>query len=153
MKEASSTMWTFQMIIIFMLIFSAFLALILVYSKAFSIKNNFISIIEKYDGITKESFMILNNYAKNHSYKEKAHCAGDGTSIWYGVNIEDNTYEVADENKEYNYCFSEEHDARGLIYYNIVIFYRFNLPVLNNLGGYRINGRTNSFRVSPDKLI
>ena len=152
MKETTSTMWTFQMIIIFMLLFAAFLALILVYSKAFSIKNRFLSIIEKYDGITSESLQIMNNFARSHNYKAKAICPKDGKS-WYGVDIVDDSYEAAKDNKRYSYCFSQEHDAKGLIYYNIVVFYRFNLPVLNSLGGYRIDGRSTSFRVSSDKLI
>ncbi len=153
MKETTSTMWTFQMIIVFMLIFAAFLALILVYSKAFSIKNRFLSIIEKYDGITQESLLIMNNYAKSHNYKAKAHCPGDRDKTWYGVNVEDNSYEVSDDNKYYSYCFSQERDARGLIYYNIVVFYRFNLPVLNSLGGYRIDGRSTSFRVAANQIV
>ena len=153
MKETTSTMWTFQMIIVFMLIFAAFLALILVYSKAFSIKNRFLSIIEKYDGITQESLLIMNNYAKSHNYKAKAHCPGDRDKTWYGVNVEDNSYEVSDDSRYYSYCFSQEHDARGLIYYNIVVFYRFNLPVLNSLGGYRIDGRSTSFRVAANQIV
>ncbi len=153
MKETTSTMWTFQMIIVFMLIFAAFLALILVYSKAFSIKNRFLSIIEKYDGITQESLLIMNNYAKSHNYKAKAHCPGDRDKTWYGVNVEDNSYEVSDDSRYYSYCFSQERDARGLIYYNIVVFYRFNLPVLNSLGGYRIDGRSTSFRVAANQIV
>ena len=82
-----------------MLIFSTFLALILVYSKAFSIKNNFISIIEKYDGVTEESLKILNNFALNHHYRAKAHCAGNSSETWYGVTLENSEYELAQDDK------------------------------------------------------
>ena len=152
MKETTSSMWTFQMIILFILIFAAFLALILVYSKAFTIKNRFLSIIEKYDGVTNESFEIMNHYALNHHYSAKAPCPND-VKIWYGVNLATGDFEVSNGGKSYNYCVSPNVDEKGLLYYNIVVFYRFSLPVLNSLGSYRIDGRTTSFRPSSDRII
>lgn len=152
MKETSSSVWSFQMIIIFMLIFAGFLALVLTYSKAFAIKNRFLSIIEKYDGITEESLDIMNNYARNNGYKAKAHCTTREGVYVYGVIIHDDVVEVAREDQYYNYCFSIKTDHKGLTYYDLEVFYKFNLPFFQSLGLYRIEGHTNSF-TPADNII
>ena len=51
MREAIGGTWLTQLIIIFMLIFVAFLALSLNYTKAFKVKNEILSIIEKRERI------------------------------------------------------------------------------------------------------
>ena len=58
-----------RLTIIFMLIFVAFLSLSLNYTKAFKIKNEIITTIEKYEGLTSSesktspgSIKIINNY-------------------------------------------------------------------------------------------
>ena len=152
MKETTSSVWTFQMIIVFMLIFAGFLALVLTYSKAYTIKNSFISIIEKYDGINNNTLKILNNYALNNNYKAWAHCP-DSNGVWYGVNITDGTIEQAKNDVKYNYCFSGKVDQKGLTYYDIEIFYKFNLPFFEALGLYRIKGHTNSFNPANDIIM
>ena len=147
MKEVSSSTWTFQMIIIFMLIFAGFLALVLTYSKAFSIKNRFLTMIEKYDGITSESIKVMNNFAINKGYIATYSCPED----WYGVDIYNDVVEIANENEKYNYCFIDHKDNNGLYYYEIQVFYKFNLPFLNSLGLYKIEGKSKSFRDSDNK--
>ena len=47
MRQAIGTTWILQLVIIFMLIFVAFLSLSLNYTKAFKIKNEIITTIEK----------------------------------------------------------------------------------------------------------
>ena len=62
MRETIGTTWTFQLIIIFILIFACFLSLVISYSRAYAIKNEALSVIEKYEGVSTESGQILNNY-------------------------------------------------------------------------------------------
>lgn len=145
MKATTDSTWTFQMIIIFMLIFSTFLALILIYSKAFSIKNHMVTTIEKYEGITSESASIIVNFAKNKSYTESSTCPTDGD--WYGLNL-DGTYSHVTEGEKYNFCFREKNVLKGhnnYHYYEVQVFYRFRLFFLNNIGLYRIKGETKKF--------
>ena len=153
MKEASSSVWSFQMILIFMLIFSGFLALILVYSKAYTIKNRFISIIEKYSGIDEDTIQILNNFAKNNGYVATSKCPTDEDKTWYGVIISDNVVESVNPDTNYNYCFASGYDNNNMVYYDIQMFYKFSLPILSGLGLYRINGKTSSFRPSREIIM
>ena len=70
MRESVGSTWIFQLAIIFILIFSAYLAITINYSKTFKVKNEVISILEKYEGLTDSSsgstsagsIAIINNY-------------------------------------------------------------------------------------------
>ena len=50
MRESISESWTIQIVAAFILLFVAFLALMISYSKCFKTKNEVISIAEKYRG-------------------------------------------------------------------------------------------------------
>ena len=51
MRESIGGTWITQLVIVMMFVFVAFLALSVNYSKAFRVKNQMISIIEKYGGV------------------------------------------------------------------------------------------------------
>lgn len=147
MREVSGTTWTFQLIIIFILIFSCFLTLVLNYSKAYAVKNRMLTTIEKYEGITSESSKVINNYLTNKGYKTIGKCPSE----WYGAVDLDGTYELAEDNKKYYYCFTESNAKSGQIYYTIVVFYRFNLPFIEELTIFQVKGKTGSFVGSIDR--
>ncbi len=148
MKAVSESTWTFQMIIFFMLIFACFLTLVLSYNKAYTIKNRMLTIMEKYEGATDESIKIINGYVYEKGYSTTGKCSIN----WYGaIDLEGNV-ELSDGNKSYYYCFKENKDEKGLIYYNIQVFYRFNLPVIGNIAIYKIDGVTKSF-IGADNRI
>ena len=52
MRQAIGSTWILQLVIIFMLIFVAFLALSINYTKAFRVKNELVTMIEKYEGVS-----------------------------------------------------------------------------------------------------
>ena len=53
MRESVGSTWLFGIVLAFTLIFSGFLVLALSYSKAYKLKNEVTSMIEKYEGLTK----------------------------------------------------------------------------------------------------
>jgi len=61
-----------------------------------------------------------------------------------------------DKDTYYNYFITIGDDENttpiGLIYYNIQVFYRFNLPVIGNIAIYKIDGVTKSF-IGADNRI
>lgn len=150
MKAVSESTWSFQMIIFFMLIFACFLTLILSYNKAYIIKNRALTIIEKYEGVTKESIEIINGFMYEKGYNTTGKCAAG----WYGAINLDGDAEKSDGTKKYYYCFKEynkknnannQNNQKGLIYYQIQVFYKFNLPIIGNIAIYKISGETKSF--------
>lgn len=149
MREVSGSTWTFQMIILFILIFSCFLTLVLSYSKAYTIKNRMLTIIEKYEGVTDTSSDVINNFIIQHSYKTVGKCPED----WIGAIDLEGDYEKAKENRRYYYCFTDNKTAAGLTYYDVMVFYKFNLPVLGEIATYKINGETKDFKGSNNQII
>ena len=107
MREVTGTTWSFQIIILFILIFACFLTLVLSYSKAYTIKNDTMSMIEKYEGITTESVSIINNYLIQKGYSTMAHCpTSDETDTWYGVSsLTEGVIEPVRNGTDYYYCF------------------------------------------------
>ena len=75
MRESVGSTWTFGLVITFIFLFSSFLVLTINYTKAYKVKNEVISIIEKYEGYTNEnSVEIINNYLNASGYKEMGKC-------------------------------------------------------------------------------
>lgn len=151
MKVTSESTWTFQLMIFFILIFAAFLILTLSYNKAYAIKNRMLSIIEKYEGVTNESARYINDYASNKSYTNTGVCP-EG---WYGavsISEDEVDFEIADGKKKYYYCFNEEKSRDEKIYYEVIVFYRFNLPIIGSIANYKIEGTTKSFVGSNDRI-
>lgn len=148
MREVTGSTWSFQVIISFILIFAAFLSLVIIYSKAYIIKNEALTIVEKYDGISETSLDILNNYVLAQGYKQKGSCDVG----WIGVNsIDKKDYEKieSDNNKKYYYCFKKNSNG-DIVYYNIRFFYKFNLPVFGDIMTFRVNGRTKTIIPAND---
>ena len=141
MKEVSSTTWSFQIIIFFILIFACFLTLVLTYSKAYTIKNRMLTMIEKYEGFTPDSIGVINGFVKQYSYRTKSTCRDS----WYGALDLEGNYEEAQGSGRYYYCFRENKAPDGKIYYDLEVFYKFNLPVIGQIATYRITGQTQSF--------
>lgn len=151
MRETSGTTWTFQMIIFFILLFAAFLTLVLNYNKAYLVKNETLNIIEKYDGMTNDSINVLNSYLNGKGYKTRGNCppSEDG-EVWYGASSYDGTVSVVNSGSTYLYCYNIQKLDTGEIYYNIRLFYRFNLPIIGDLKTFSIKGRSNSIVPAND---
>ena len=71
---------------------------------------------------------------------------------WFGALDLNGNVEEAKESNKYYYCFKENKNNKGLIYYDIQVFYRFNLPVIGNIALYKISGVTKSFVGSDDRI-
>ena len=151
MREAFGTTWSFQLIIIFILIFACFLSLVISYSRAYTLKNEMLTIIEKYEGVSKDSSnyegsaKIINNYLNQNSYQTMGKCYVNGEN-WIGaLDLDNVSFEAATPGTEYYYCFKETKSTNNTIYYNVRLFYKFNLPVLGDITTFKIEGQTNSF--------
>ena len=73
MRQAVGTTTILKIVLAFTLLFSAFLAVAIVYNKAYILKNEALSIIEKYEG-SPEAFQLIDNYLKNNGYNTTGRC-------------------------------------------------------------------------------
>lgn len=156
MRQSIGATWILQLVIIFMLIFVGFLALAINYTKAFRVKNEVITMIEKYEGVSsgdKGSIALINNYLRYNNYTTTSTC----DSGYYGVSSLDNSsIEPANKNKKYYYCVRKVNSSTATLHdrasYDIVTFFKFNLPFLGDLFTFRVNGNTIDINYPHDDI-
>ena len=157
MRETIGSTWTFQLIFGFILLFVSFLAVTISYSKAFRIKNEITSIIEKYGGYTTQSAELINNYVKSLGYRNMGVCSKKDDSDALGItNIDAETKEGVQKNKRYYYCIKKEQIWNGQIsnvYYEVTFFYKFDLPNIGDITTFKIKGKTTDMTGSKRDLI
>jgi len=153
-KDAISGAMSLQIIVIFMLIVNGYLAFSVNYTKAFRVKNEIISIIEKNEGLMNANGVNNNaatqivQYMKSVNY----HLHHQGYSTW----CKNNGYEVF-ESEVGNFCYKHEKvDVTGDTeasnkyqgsYYSIATFVDMDIPIINKLlpvtaGLFRVEGET-----------
>ncbi len=149
MRQTIGTTWVLQLVIVFMLIFVAFLALSINYTKAFQMKNELLGMIEKYEGVTNGdngSISLINNYLRFNNYTTNGGCQiGE-----YGVrNLNENTLTPitqSNQNQNYYYCVSKIDASTETLNqrarYRIRIFFKFGLPVIGDIFTFSVEGTT-----------
>lgn len=152
MKSTVTTSESFKYILVFTFLFAAFLALAITYNRVFKQKNEIISIMEKYEGISTTSLNIINKYLKTTGYSIKGQCEVDE----YGIkDLDNNIYEKVTNTKEkYYYCLSDKvlkNDNSDKIYYDIKLFFKFNLPFVGDLFTFKITGETKGIKYYSTK--
>ena len=153
MRAAIGTQTIFKAVLIFTLIFVAFITVAVNYNKAYKLKNETIAILERYEGVDSkgQTIGIVNNYLRNSGYSSKGKC---DTNKEYGI-ADLNSSRFENSNKNYYYCISTERKGNS-VYYNIKMFSKFDIPFLGDIFTFRITGRTKGvkyYSTSQIKLI
>ena len=145
MKEGISLTTLFKALVLFTILFAAFLSLAIIYNKAYKLKNEVLTIIEKYEGITSTSLGIINNYLYLNGYSAMGSCeVGEyGSTDLTNTNLE----LVNSSNKRYYYCLSQKCttgrcvvENNNKIYFKFKIFFGFNLPYFEDLLTFNVSG-------------
>lgn len=150
MRQAVGTTTILKMVLAFTLLFSAFLAVAIVYNKAYKLKNEALSILEKYEG-SSEAYGLINNYLKNSGYNTMDYCKDDETGI--SSLDRDSITHASEGNKSY-YCISYECSNgncrignNNKIYYNFRLFFKFNLPFFGDIFTFSVTGKTKGIKL------
>ena len=158
MRESIGGAWLIGLVITFMLIFVAYLTVMINYSTAFKTKNEVVNIIEKYEGISKNtSLPIINNYLANSGYNAQGKCScvdDNDNSHCYGVSsleTTSTTISKASKNNKYYYCVEFTVSDNNTGYYNIELFLKFDLPVLGQIGNFKVKGETIKIKYPANK--
>lgn len=145
-RQSIGATWILQLVIVFMLLFVGFLALSINYTKAFKIKNEMLSIIEKYEGVSSGdsgSIAIINNYLRYNNYQTMGTCS-DGS---YGVSdLSNNTIVPASNRTKYYYCIKKLNTSDvtypDRVMYKVDTFFKFNIPFLGDMFTFQVKGET-----------
>ncbi len=139
MRQATGSTWTFGLVLTFILIFAAFLLLTLDYSSVFKVHAETINILEKYEGLTNTSKEIIDQYLLNNNYEIIRNCPDD----YYAVVINENNVV---EGGQGHYCIKKTELGNDKMYFDLIVFYNFKLPVFGDLLTFNITGETKEIK-------
>ena len=147
MKEAIGGIFSIGTIVFLILVINGYLAFSVNYTKAFRVKNEIRSIIQKNEGLTDNALEQIEEYMHTVKYVTKS-----GFTKW----CENNGYKVAGTG-DYSFCYkvnqvdqygtTNENSKYKGAYYTVATFVNMNIPLLNNLlpftgGFFRVEGET-----------
>ena len=149
MKNAIAGSWVYVIVLIFMVILIAYVAISINYSRAFETSELMIKMLEQNEGFNPTSRKKISEVITGNNATVKHGCgnnegkrSSDGV-FYYGVKGE-----YVDQNpkkSDYDYCITRTHkDVQGVrkYYYSTTIFFSFSLPVLGDLYAFSIPGET-----------
>ncbi|MCI8467066.1 MAG: hypothetical protein HFI08_02590 [Bacilli bacterium] len=170
MREAIGGTWLFQIVIVFILLFTGYMCLSINHSKAYNVKSEILEIIERYNGIDLSQDIngedmalleIVNNMQVN-SYRTTGKCPSDLTDAdhnvvghYVGYNREgkfDSTNptlciaKVDVGSKENTNQVVQE--LPSMSYYRVVVFYQLDLPIFQDLFMFSLKGDTKILSIS-----
>lgn len=175
MKEAIGGTWLAGIVFTFVVLFTTFISVSTNYSRCFRIKDEIITTIEHYDGVSEATIKAINSYINGIGYASTGDCSTDSTvfdsddrseSKWVGFL---STSESAQGDKDVNYCIkrfiiSDKYCGGGnpingpvghprSAYYQVIVFFKLNWPILNQVFNLRISGETAIIYNWDDKAL
>ncbi len=150
MRSSIGGTWLLGLMLTFIFLFVAFIILTINYSRTIRIKNEIISVVEKYEGLNETSIELVNNYLRANSYRASGVCTAERENgVYGGLSLTSLELEEARPGVKYFYCIRKYKGTNTTHYYQVGIFYRFNLPVLGDTAGFTVKGTTSNF-ISAD---
>ena len=160
MKEAVGGVSLFQIVILFILLFTAIMCLTINNANAFQIKDEITNIIELNDGNILDSKGNLNTQIKDaitgSSYRTSGHC-DDG---YIGYDRDGNKVNAGERASVCIKCINVTTDVDSYLkttlgsgnvatqgqvngyYYQVVVFYQLDIPVVNQVYDFKTKGET-----------
>ncbi len=133
MRDAISGAMTLQIIVIFMIIINCYLAFSVNYTKAFRVKNEIRSIIEKNEGFTCSAkdqindLMLKNNYKMNSKFE--TWCTNNGYQV---ARLDAGSFCYKYSKVDVTGTSNDNSLYKGA-YYTVATFVNVDLPLVNNV--------------------
>ncbi len=149
MREAIGSTFLFNIMIVFIFFFSAFLAIAINYSQAFRVKNQIINYIEQYEGMNEKSEQEIVDYIRNSGYHRDITCdcdtGGSGGNYSCGNTNDDRNgakVKLDSGNEAKGLCIRKLKNANDDTYYRVTTFVKFNLPLIGDFFTFEVKGET-----------
>lgn len=149
MREAIGGTWIFQIVIFFILLFTGYMCLSINHSKAFNVKNEIVTAIERDEGLNDDSMERIVNYLKTTSYRTTGRCKEGLT----GYDREGNP-----SSGNSAFCVGivpvrgDATELPGMKYYRVQVFYQLDLPIFKSIFEFTITGDTRVISESTKEL-
>lgn len=156
MKESIGATWIFAICLTFIILFTAYIALSVNYSKSFRIKSHIVSEIEENLGFDAELRNNISTYLISQGYSTYGKCDrtitsenGKVSTDWKLLN--DGEINRIDSTGESMACIykmtvntgNDEIEIENRSYYRVTVFFNFDLPIVNVLlPNIKISGET-----------
>lgn len=134
MREATGNTFMFYVIIVFILLVMLILMGSISYSKAFKAKNKIIRMIEDNRGFDEEVKEQIDEYLHSSGYRLSTAFTKNCPSP------KDEQSQIQDKDR-YLYCVYSTDTIRGT-YYSVVIYMRFEIPIISGLLEFPVSGDT-----------
>lgn len=148
MRQTIGGTWVLGLMLMFIFLFSGYIILTLNYSKTVKTKNELISIFEKYEGLNDNSVKLANNYLSSNNYTATGVCSTKSSAPgMYGTDdLGSVKLEEVQPGKKYRYCVKKYKGTNTSTYYQVVVFYQFNIPILRMINDFTVRGTTSNFQ-------
>ena len=151
MRESVGILSLTNIVIFFILVFTGYLCITLNQTKAYNVKNQVISIIQKNGGIDSQAVTEIQEYMSEVGYRSSGKCdSEDISSITNyaitqreGLQINGSTGMI---------CISRHNitdnlpDSTGQLpkaaYYDIKVFFALDMPIINSVFNFNLKGST-----------
>lgn len=156
MKEAMGGVFSLEFIIVFLLILNGYMAFNVNYTKAFRVKNEIRSIIQKNEGLTESAMGQIKEYMDEVNYTQSKgfndYCLKQGMY----------TCTIGGRNFCMNVVTSDKYGTRNGVpvgaYYTVTTFVDINIPIINKffdqLGGlFAVTGETSLIYTTESAFI
>lgn len=153
MKEAISGVSLFNIVIVFVLLFTGYISLSINYSKAYNVKNELLTIIKNQGGVCTSTSRNspgncfnftdqIQEFFKETSYRSTGNCKTEDD--WVGYSRKG---EKISNGKNASFCIRAikregNRELPNSLYYQLKVFYQLDLPVINNVFEFAIFGET-----------
>lgn len=146
MREAVGGTWLFQIAIVFILLFAGYLALSVNYSRAFKVKNEILSIIERNEGLRDKSIEDINNYLVTVNHTVIGKCDSESSGFGNERAMAGNTGVYCIKKS----CVSGDVVPKAI--YKVTVFFKFDLPIIGDAFSFRVEGETKLIYNTPDPV-
>lgn len=158
MRESIGSVSIFAIVITFIMLITAYLAISVNYAKAFRIKNHIINMIEENHGIAGlgdsiDKYLVSQGYTARKECPSANHLSSNGD--WETDTVGE-YWELRQHDEETlsRYCIYRIDAKSGLndlgtsiddinksrAYYKVVTFFKFDIPVIGNLAVFNVSG-------------
>lgn len=148
MKEAVGGLGITQIVIVFLLVFAAYISISINMNKAQKVKDEVVSIIQKNNGLNDGAKQQIRSYMATVGYRT----TGDCEDPWVGFN-ESYTNKPLFCYKEVSLdaTNNEQTQFPESAYYEVKVFFALDVPVLNNVFKFQLTGATRRLYFTQNK--